>query len=591
MATILHLQQEGQEWQQVYFDGSQNFKLTRENPYFTQSESYTFDVTIPMDIPQNRTFFKSIQRIDRTKTQMLLKCRLLVDNRNVLDGTAKVTQVTQLAVKVQLLGGKSEINLLSSENKTYIDEMYLGEFVGWGIWLDYKAELWTPLDDGDVDLLPIYDETNGRFMNSQSYHAQTGKWSTLVSVQYPTQAQQPRLLYVVKAIVEMSGYTLERCDFDCEPWNRLFIASAKSTAHVAHALPHWLVKDFFDELCNFFNCTLIVNQEKKTVAFMSNKDFFGNATQVSIEPVTEYTTEMNEDSNTSALATDNIEYDMSPSEGHVYDILTEERRDGIPTRECESKSAAVELYESLSQDEKLCYVYSCPVGRFAGWKKGDGNAEFTQIDHFAPLVRDKQSDSSKSLKICPVALMETTEALIYGYPNPGAPGMTCVAASIENPTGAESFDQEEKATAQELIEGDVNVEDKAEKEDRLQVMFIDDRPQRTEVVEGDNKGDTATHPMPFTDCNYMAQAVTPHRSWSLSLNPTNATYYLGQLHQNGFTFNIKAKHTFKFLADQMPDPTHIFLIRGHRYACEKIEANVNADGFDRLMTGYFYEML
>ena len=45
------------------------------------------------------------------------------------------------------------------------------------------------------------------------------------------------------------------------------------------------------------------------------------------------------------------------------------------------------------------------------------------------------------------------------------------------------------------------------------------------------------------------------------------------------------------MAEEMPDPTGIFIIRNKRYGCEKIEANITSDGFDKLMTGYFYEML
>ena len=58
----------------------------------------------------------------------------------------------------------------------------------------------------------------------------------------------------------------------------------------------------------------------------------------------------------------------------------------------------------------------------------------------------------------------------------------------------------------------------------------------------------------------------------------------------GFSFNMKAKLTLKIEADTMPDPTNIFLIRGKRYGCEKIEATVLDWGLERLMTGYFYEM-
>ena len=54
---------------------------------------------------------------------------------------------------------------------------------------------------------------------------------------------------------------------------------------------------------------------------------------------------------------------------------------------------------------------------------------------------------------------------------------------------------------------------------------------------------------------------------------------------------MKVKHIFKFVEERMPDPRDIFIIRGKKYGCEKIEANVNGEGFNKLMTGYFYEML
>lgn len=43
--------------QRVFTDTSKTVKLTKENPYFTQSGSYTLDVSIPMDILENRQFF------------------------------------------------------------------------------------------------------------------------------------------------------------------------------------------------------------------------------------------------------------------------------------------------------------------------------------------------------------------------------------------------------------------------------------------------------------------------------------------------------------------------------------------------------
>ncbi len=586
--TELYLKKEGGDWTRVYFDASNGFKLTRENPYFTQSESYTFDVSIPMGILDNRRFFQNLQRMESSKKSGLLSCRLTVNNQRVLDGSAKITQVTESLVKVQLIGGNSEINLLSSENKTYIDEMELGFTTWWGAY-DYKGDRVALESEGIITYMPTYDETNSRALNRRLYGHYTHTWSLLIDASYSTSALQPNLLYIVKAVVELSGYSLVRCDFDKEPWNRLFVASAKSTTRLSHVLPHWLVSDFISEVCKFFNCTLVIDSFKKEASFVDNAEFYGKAEEVVLTPIDEYTAEMTDDGNDSALASANIEYDLSSSDEHILDCLSEETRQTIPTKECADRNAAVALYASLGETERLRYVYKCPVGSFVGWAEEEDTPVFTKVDHFAPLVRDATDDSSITLKICPVALMKTDEVFLYGANITNALRMTGIAACLENPTGSAGDNGSDDTTAQQLIEGDEQVET-AEKEDRLQVMFVDDKEQNAIVAEGNVKGTAIPIAMPFTDCDFLRDETAPHRSWSLGLNATDADRYLGQLHQTGFSFNTKAKITMKFVSEKMPDPTAVYLIRGKRYGCEKIEANVTEQGFDKLMTGYFYEM-
>lgn len=588
--TELFLKKEGEEWQQVFFEASNGFKLTRENPYFTQSESYTLDVTFPMAILQNRRFFQNIQRKEHTKTAASMKCRLTVNNRMVLDGSAKITQVTEKQVKVQLLGGNSEINFLSAENKTYIDEMPLGGYETLFYFTDYNDEIhMSPEEDGLVTYMPTYDETNGRMMNRRSYSLSTQAWNMVISREYNNFAMQPNLLYIVKGVIALSGFTLERCDFDCEPWDKLFVASAKTTNHMAHALPHWLVKDFIKEVCRFFNCTLIVDSYTKSASFINNAEIFNSASRIKMNPIDEYTSEMTEDDGEGkVLAASNIEYSLSSSEGHGLDCISDGLRNTIPRKDCSDKSDALAQYEALDATERLRYLYVCPTGKFVGWTKGEGTPEFMKIDHFAPLVRQQESSSSIELKICPVALMESLDALWYGTPDSATPRMRCIVASLENPTGPESRNDNGGATAQDLIEGNAET---AEKEDRLQVMFVDNQPQVAIVAEGDNAGVGVPILMPFTDCDLLHQGNLPHSSWSLSLNRTDAVCYLGQMHSTDFTFNTKGKTIFKFIADRMPDPKAVFVIGGKEFACEKIEASVTERGFSKLMTGYFYEKL
>ena len=583
MATVLYLDNT-----QVYPDSSQNIKLTRENPYFTQSESYTLDVVLPMDILPNRQFFRNLQRMDTSKEAATCSCRLIVDNREMLTGTAKVTQVTQQQVKVQLLGGRSEINFLSDDNADYIDCLPLGTLTtGNPAVVDTGVRVATS---------PVADESSERGGAAGVY--------------------QFCLVDLARLIIAHYGFTVTQCDIDQEPWNCIYVATAKQTRQAAHVLPHWTPREFFTEFCNFFNVSLDIDATRRTAAIVRTPDFFAGRERVSIDPADEYTTEIQDDAQ--ALASDNISYDLSSSPAHDYDCISDSLRLFAATQEYASQAAAETAYNALSETARKKKILKCPTGKFTAWSHdysdwGDEepHVAFTQVDVFAPLTRDNDA-SETSLKICPVAIGMTESVATFGTGDSAHTITTRLyAPTLENPTGNDTAltvsqsgnfggsqsaqqEQEDGDDIQDIIEGNSDTEDAAEKEDRLQVMFIDDVPQtysRVDSAQPDTYSEL-TAIVGFTDWQYKkSHRGSAHRRWSLSLCQTDADYYLGQLHQNGFSFNTKARHTFRFIADTMPDPRDIYVIRGKRYACEKIEASVTADGFDRLMTGYFYEML
>ena len=55
--------------------------------------------------------------------------------------------------------------------------------------------------------------------------------------------------------------------------------------------------------------------------------------------------------------------------------------------------------------------------------------------------------------------------------------------------------------------------------------------------------------------------------------------------------NKHNQFTIKFITDDIPDPTRIYIFRGKKYICEKIEMSVGQYGVHREKTGYFYEFL
>lgn len=120
---------------QLFLDGmvaipsdKATIKLTAENPYFTKSATYTYEVELPLAITENRNIFGNIDRMDVSKQGRTLSARLIVDNMEVLTGNAHITSVSESAVKVQLLGASAAYNKANKLDDIYIDELDLGNW-------------------------------------------------------------------------------------------------------------------------------------------------------------------------------------------------------------------------------------------------------------------------------------------------------------------------------------------------------------------------------------------------------------------------------------------------------------------------------
>ena len=47
----------------------------------------------------------------------------------------------------------------------------------------------------------------------------------------------------------------------------------------------------------------------------------------------------------------------------------------------------------------------------------------------------------------------------------------------------------------------------------------------------------------------------------------------------------------KFIANRIPSVYAVFLIRNKRYACKKLEVQFGAEGMEKVVNGYFEEIL
>ena len=181
----------------------------------------------------------------------------MVDNRLIITGKGHITSVTTDAVKLQIAGGKSRIKYNSAFEKHFIDEI---SFPAVKITKGINHQLYSKIgvdeiitDDTTqfqfiaIDLTDYYfvgqpgvaafnlshDETNNYISNQilgirfDKANILGHRMTNLERMPYMTNlAVQPNFMYVLKYVLEREGYKLTRNDFDCDPWNRLLIASA-----------------------------------------------------------------------------------------------------------------------------------------------------------------------------------------------------------------------------------------------------------------------------------------------------------------------------------------------------------------------------
>lgn len=633
------------------FMSDTKIKLTRENAYFSQSGSYTLDVQLPLNIDSNKLFFGNIERIEASKKNVKYKTRLVVDNIEVLNGSATITSISNQDVKVQLLGGYSDINFLAKFGEEYIDKIPFGEIEipdGFKffreasgapqcentksniVWIRGKTSTdKTFIGTDNYVCMPIFDETNDKVNNQTIIKYQNDGKMTLESL---CTCIQPNLLYVIRTVLQHYGYCADFNELNREPFNKIYIANVASTFWIENILPHWTVKEFLEQIQYFFNATFIFDEVHKKVNLKSNLSYFtGDENTFSINE--EYSSEISsdEDESTKSLSSSNVRYSCSDSQEHFYDCLKDELYFAYEHLNYKSKDEMITAISLLQDEDKRKYIFICPSGEFV-WGTDDepdvtstsgsyesgtfgGHDESStyvstkkwklkQVNQFGPIYR-KDNDSGIDIKICPVAISTEHTADYYTVKNITGTGGPFYEKRfdyhVQMPSMANELSEFLKTKYSGCAWAGIYGSEEAKKTeksiDRIEVFFVDSKVQymnKPGVTDTDKK---IGYPMSFTDCLDKAinlidcEYQNVHSPWSMALTNNSAEVYIGKLHNNSYHINTNVEQQIEFFADAIPDVSKIFIIKNKRYACKKIEVSIDNIGIDKKMKGYFYEMI
>ena len=325
----------------AYPISTSSIKVTYANQYVTDDGEYTYDITFPMNILENRVIFKNVSRLEVKKNIAKYDdCKLFCNSQLIMSGVGTILSANEKEIKLQIVGGKSRIKFNDRMTKHYIDEIPFGTADKPGYTVDkgwsqgfkdlQKINDIYRLDEdkskflgveGKWCFVPVRDETNDMIANFVGVD-RTKQFIGYNAPYIVNLAVQPNLMYIFRKVVEYEGYTLKRNDFDCKPWNLLYIASAYKTRELCKALPHWSSYTFIEEFRKLFNATIVFDDFLKTCSVI-NASELTTADSLEIEPLDEYSTDYDEDGSFSTSSTANLEYNLGNSANRDnYEVIS-----------------------------------------------------------------------------------------------------------------------------------------------------------------------------------------------------------------------------------------------------------------------------
>ena len=617
----------------AYPISTSSIKVTYANQYVTDDGEYTYDITFPMDILANREIFKNVSRFEVAKNIAKYDdCKLYVDSRIIMSGVGTILSVNQNEVKLQIVGGKSRIKFNEKLTKHYIDEMDLGIADKPGYTVDkgwsqgwkglQKIKDIYRLDDdkskflgveGKWCFVPVRDETNDMIANF------VGVDKTKVFIGYNAPfivnpAVQPNLMYIFRKVVEYEGYTLKRNDFDCKPWNLLYIASAYKTRELRKALPHWSSYTFIEEFRKLFNATIVFDDILKTCSVI-NASELTTTDSIKIEPMDEYTTDYDEDGSFSTSSTANLEYNLGDSANRDnYEVISKKVFENFEivhsTATWDPQNQFKGTTQSWSEKQKRQTIIECN-GSYYIYVENEGGSKTWQLAGvWSPLIRDSSSDDYVDLNISPAAQVVEDinfKTAIIGEDNYYEKRCLLSIPNDKEPDSKEcdvDDDGYNYTSVQDAIDDESTLDKSEDDQECMNIFFI-----IPGEVQNDNKFSwvraKSRWPKFKTDyrinkdyCGSVVGGFGGNRGggtfkeqypYSLSLCAKSTDdVTLGNLHANGLRVDNKNSMEVKFKSDDIPDPSKIYIIRNKRFVCEKIEMEIKDDAIEPVYTGYFY---
>lgn len=543
----------------------QNFTVTvkRENSFFTKNGEYTYDCTLRLDNPTNRTLYGFLQRLNKTDQLDTKRTAVLITDGHVYArGTEIITRWTQESVTIQIVSGESELNYFIGQDQK-IEELDLGE-------IETTVTLISPTDSfPDVEFcLPTIRSQSGYVYNRYVRgHVMAGRRTGNTIIPGSDLRPQPYLCALLRRLMEALGYTVTENHLENTQFKNLFLVNTIFTTEYAKMLPGWTVKDFLTEVERLTGVVFITDNLNKTCAILLKTQFYANARQFTVRNVVDaYEAEsQDDDSREAEFTTSDVSYDMPDGYWSKIVQLPEGYLEAADIEEFDFANidTAISDFKKVYKD-RVTGRYYIKVSREYEVQQQNTTATDTfriELNQYGNLDRE-DTDSTLELKIVPAPMAWL--------------GMVgCEVVDIGTSDGYKSYGEEsaqtEESTESEGAEGDIRSFEKKEAAAiDLYCAF------HNGSVLGNNT------PVAYTDAYHaLIQALLYPMivdailgpEGSLRLKDLNDSYY-----QGGYEIDTRHAITFETYDPNVIDPRQVYVIRNRRYVVRDIEETITTEG-------------
>lgn len=658
-----------------------NVKLIRENSLLSSQSDRTFDVTLPLYAPENQRIFGPLQRLEISKRPLVgrhFPFRLLCPPEEMA-GTAVITSITEEEVKLQLLSGRYALEAAMLDDKgqdRYIDELPLGR--AWDLLYNFNYGHDAAFSSQEIIRSYAYDNQDlwlerafspsGRYKKSQGYQnfvafpiyatGEGGGWANEFVVQNLVEnkqwtgqqfnlratvknnhlraaddvyiAPQPYLCYVIeRVLIALGFYCSPSHDALRQCWLKdIFIANARATLKLHKMLPHWTVREFFEQCRLFLGIDFSTAYDpglQQNVAYINlqrNRIKNINQTnQTNIRPLHHitsafsYSLEENQESEEKDITLANVAYafpDISPlyvlpdevwENANIVEVNTYEEMEAYK----DDPNLKSKLKSTLFFYEGLIYAYlEVKSGEwdFAEVDKAGARRTFNRFNNTTEIIPERNINIS--LKIVPAQIgyfdivsgsqylvgnrdTKTWTSANTVYNNQKHYILHFLTADTRLPPPDEGY-----CISDTLLQKEKNPA--AQKRDIIEVGYNPGKIFRT-FPSGKGLTDEEIPPVPGAyGLTWYPIDAKFHLSDSLletypfSLKGNNAQTIATETLNPGFSISTKAELVISFTDEGQFSPEDIYLIQGRRYLCRQLEFTFSTEGLNPLKKGYFYEI-